>query len=76
VLEWLARWPELPAEEAELPRVMDAIAFTDRADGPALDALRQLRDRGAATRAWLVGPGQDIEGVPFTRAGLAWPLPE
>jgi uncharacterized protein (DUF58 family) len=74
VLEWLARWPELPEEAAEAPRVMDAIAFTDRVDGPAVEALRELQERGAATRAWLIGEGE-LE-VPFTRAGLAWPLPE
>ena len=75
VLEWLARWPQLPAEESEVPRAMDAIAFTDRPDGPAVQALRQLQDRGAA-RAWLVGSEPDLDGGPFTRAGLGWPLPE
>jgi uncharacterized protein (DUF58 family) len=74
VLEWLARWPELPEEAAEAPRVMDAIAFTDRIDGPAVEALRELQERGASTRAWLIGEGE-LE-VPFTRAGLTWPLPE
>jgi uncharacterized protein (DUF58 family) len=74
VLEWLARWPELPEEAAESPRVMDAIAFTDRIDGPAVEALRELQERGASTRAWLIGEGE-LE-VPFTRAGLTWPLPE
>jgi uncharacterized protein (DUF58 family) len=74
VLEWLARWPELPEEAVDAPRVMDAIAFTDRPGGPAVDALRELQERGAATRAWLVGEGE-LE-VPYTRAGLTWPLPE
>jgi uncharacterized protein (DUF58 family) len=76
VLEWLARWPELPRDAVELPRAMDAIAFSDRPDGPAFEALKQLRDRGAAARAWLVGPEQPIEDVPVTFAGLEWPLPE
>jgi len=76
VLEWLARWPELPAEEVELPRAMDAIAFSDRPDGPALEALKQLRDHGAAARAWLVETEEPVEGIPVTRAGLGWPLPE
>jgi len=76
VLEWLARWPELPAEDSEVPRAMDAIAFTTQPDGPAVRALRQLQDRGAAARAWLVGSDQEIESVAFTRAGLEWPLPE
>jgi len=74
VLEWLARWPELPEADSEPPRVMDAIAFTDRIDGPAVEALRELQERGASTRAWLIGEGE-LE-VPFTRAGLTWPLPE
>ena len=76
MLEWLARWPELPAEEVELPRAMDAIAFSDRPDGPALEALKQLRDHGAAARAWLVETEEPVEGIPVTRAGLGWPLPE
>jgi uncharacterized protein (DUF58 family) len=74
VLEWLARWPDLPEEVSTPPRVMDAIAFTDRSHGPAVDALKELQERGAATRAWLVGEGE-LE-VPFARSGLAWPLPE
>jgi uncharacterized protein (DUF58 family) len=74
VLEWLARWPNLPADAAEPPRVMDAIAFTDRPGGPAVEALRDLREQGAATRAWLVGEGELEE--PFLRAELTWPLPE
>jgi uncharacterized protein (DUF58 family) len=74
VLEWLAHWPALPEEASEPPRVMDAIAFTDRTDGAAVQALRELQEQGAATRAWLVGEGE--LDVPFTRAGLAWPLPE
>jgi uncharacterized protein (DUF58 family) len=74
VLEWLARWPELPAEAKDPPRVMDAIAFTDQPDGPAVEALKVLRDQGAAARAWLIGEGE-LE-VPFTRAGLTWPLGE
>jgi uncharacterized protein (DUF58 family) len=74
VLEWLARWPDLPEEVSAPPRVMDAIAFTDRPDGPAVDALKELQERGAATRAWLVGEGE-LE-VPFARAGVTWPLPE
>jgi hypothetical protein len=52
---------------------MDAIAFTDRPAGPAVEALKDLRERGAATRAWLIGEGE--LDVPFTRAGLEWPLP-
>lgn len=73
VLEWLAHWPYLPEAEGEPPRVLDAIAFTDRTEGPALDALVDLRDHGAAVRAWMVAEGE-LE-VPHTRAGLDWPLP-
>jgi hypothetical protein len=54
---------------------MDAIAITDRPGGPASEALKELREQGAATRAWLVGEGQEGElEEPFLRAGLAWPL--
>jgi uncharacterized protein (DUF58 family) len=74
VLEWLAHWPDLPPAPSEPPRVMDAIAFTDQPSGPAVEALEELQARGAATRAWLIGEG-DLE-VPFTRAGLEWPLPD
>jgi uncharacterized protein (DUF58 family) len=76
VLEWLARWPELPEEASEPPRVMDAIAFTDRSDGPAIEALKDLQEQGGAVRAWLVGDEEGELELPFTRAGLAWPLPE
>jgi uncharacterized protein (DUF58 family) len=72
VLEWLANWPDLPSAPSEAPRVMDAIAFTDQPSGPAVEALKELEARGAATRAWLIGEG-DLE-MPFTRAGLTWPL--
>jgi uncharacterized protein (DUF58 family) len=74
VLEWLGRWPGLPEEDSEPPRVMDAVAFTDHVAGPSLEALRRLREHGATTRAWLVGEG-DLD-LPFSRAGLEWPLPE
>ena len=75
VLDWLARWPDLPPEAADPPRVMDAIAFTDRPGGPATEALKELREQGAATRAWLVGGGEEDElEEPYLRAGLAWPL--
>lgn len=74
VLEWLARWPDLPEDASEPPRVMDAIAFTDRMGGLAVDLLKELHEQGAATRAWLVGEG-DLD-VPFSRTGLEWPLPE
>jgi uncharacterized protein (DUF58 family) len=73
-LEWLARWPELPAEANAPPRVMDAIAFTDQPEGPAIETLKALQEHGAATRAWLIGDGE--LDVPFTRAGLTWPLTE
>ncbi len=74
VLEWLGRWPRLTGEDSEPPRVLDAVAFTDHVGGPCLEALRELREHGAATRAWLVGEGE--LDLPFSRAGLEWPLPE
>ena len=75
VLDWLAHWPDLPAEEeTEPPRVLDAIAFTDQPGGPAASALRDLQDHGASARAWLIGEGE-LE-LPFARSGLEWPLPE
>jgi uncharacterized protein (DUF58 family) len=74
VLDWLANWPDLPEDSAEPPRVLDAVAVTDQAAGPAVAALHGLHDHGANVRAWLVGPGE-LE-LPFERAGLEWPLPE
>jgi len=75
VLEWLARWPDLPGEEeVEPPRVLDAVAFTDQPGGAAAAALRVLHDHGATARAWLIGGGE-LE-LPFERAGLEWPLDE
>ncbi|GAC1653338.1 MAG: hypothetical protein NVS9B1_02330 [Candidatus Dormibacteraceae bacterium] len=73
VLEWLARWPGDDAADPEVPRVMDVIAFTDRAGGEAEAAATDLQARGASARAWLVGEGE--LDLPFTRAELDWPLP-
>jgi uncharacterized protein (DUF58 family) len=75
VLDWLAHWPDLLGEEeADPPRVLDAVAFTDQPGGPAVEAMRDLHDHGAGARAWLVGEGE-LE-LPFQRAGLEWPLPK
>src|SRR3989440_202750 len=48
VLEWLARWPELPAEQVELPRAMEALPLRACPAGPALEGVKELRDRRAA----------------------------
>jgi uncharacterized protein (DUF58 family) len=72
LLEWLARWPDLPAGDAGPPRAGETVAVTT--NGAALEALELGRMRGHA-RAWLVGDVRGVEAeVPYERAGLEWPL--
>lgn len=77
LLEWLARYPDLPAAAVAPPPAGDAVAITAGAGAVLFDALTGLRRRGAAARAWVVGEGGTDEppGIPTRRVGLQWPLP-
>jgi uncharacterized protein (DUF58 family) len=76
LLEWLARYPDLPAADLAPPAAGDAVAITAGGGGELFDALTGLRRRGAAARAWVVGDAVQDEqpGIPTRRVGLEWPL--
>ena len=77
LLEWLARYPDLPAADAAPPPGGEAVLVTATGGVPVLDALAELRRRGADARAWVVGEAAFEEpGVPARRVGLEWPLSE
>ncbi|MEP7105624.1 MAG: DUF58 domain-containing protein [Chloroflexota bacterium] len=76
LLEWLARYPELPAADTAPPPAGEVLAITAAGGAEVEDALAELRRRGAEARAWLVG-GAELEaelGAPARRVGLEWPL--
>jgi uncharacterized protein (DUF58 family) len=63
LLEWLARYPELPAAESAPPPAGEAVAITSGAEPAVFEALAELRRRGAEERTWRLD-----------EVGLAWPL--
>ena len=63
LLEWLARYPELPAGESAPPPAGEAVAVTGGADRGVFEALAELRRRGAQERIWRLD-----------EVGLEWPL--
>jgi uncharacterized protein (DUF58 family) len=88
LLEWLARYPGLPATRGgpaaaggrggdpdQTPRVGDAIAVMATANPEIDDALATIRHRGGAVRAWVVGDADVGLDMNVQRAGLEWPLP-
>jgi uncharacterized protein (DUF58 family) len=77
LLEWLARYPGLPATRGgpaaesgrggdadRAPRVGDAIAVIATANGEIDDSLETIRQRGGAVRAWVVGDAE-LAKAPF-----------
>jgi hypothetical protein len=76
LLEWLARYPDLPAADIAPPPAGDAVAITAGGGAELFDALTGLRRRGAAARMWVVGDAVHDEqpGIPTRRVGLEWPL--
>ncbi|MGH7764806.1 MAG: DUF58 domain-containing protein [Candidatus Dormibacteraceae bacterium] len=75
ILEWLARYPELPSDPSgHPPASADAVAVTAASDPDLLDALETVRGRGGRIRAWVVGGADlDVDG-PVRRVGTQWPL--
>jgi uncharacterized protein (DUF58 family) len=76
LLEWLARYPDLPESDEEPPSVADAVSV---AGSPEVlgDELYGVRRRGGEVRSWLVGVEGGEEGgeeVPTRCVGLAWPV--
>jgi uncharacterized protein (DUF58 family) len=88
MLEWLARYPALPAPRGGAaaaiarggdvdfapPAVGDAIFVTAAQNGQIDDVLDGIRRRGGSVRGWVVGDAQVDSDVPMQRAGLDWPL--
>jgi uncharacterized protein (DUF58 family) len=84
-LEWLARYPAHAGrgEDADPPRVSEAVAVTGSAHPDVVEAVEMVRRRGGMVRAWVVGDqgaGRAqgafepfIDG-PVQHAGTSWPL--
>jgi uncharacterized protein (DUF58 family) len=76
LLEWLARYPNrADGLAAHAPRVGDAIAVIATANAEIDDSLENIKQRGGAVRAWVVGDAEVESSVSTQRAGLEWPLP-
>jgi len=76
VLEWLARYPQEAAagEDADPPRVSEAVAVTAGGQTDVVQALETVRRRGGLVRAWVVGDRDlDVDG-PVQHVGTEWPL--
>jgi hypothetical protein len=71
LLEWLARYPDLPGDGFAIPswqRGDDCVAVT--ADPAVLEATYGARRR----RLWIVGDAVIDTDVQYTRVGTRWPL--
>lgn len=75
ILEWLARYPDLPAGEPDPPPPAgEAVGVIASPGADVLNALETVRDRGGEIRAWVVGDADlDLDG-PVTHVGTGWPL--
>lgn len=76
LLEWLARYPDLPRSGQGAPGVADAVAVCGR-PGALDEELAGVRRRGGEARAWLVGAAEEEAeraDFPTRAAGLRWPL--
>lgn len=74
LLEWLARYPDLPASGGPPPVTGELVAIATRPDSPALAELEPAVRRGLDARAWVIGEFDVASQRPVTRVGLAWPL--
>ncbi|MHB8612109.1 MAG: DUF58 domain-containing protein [Candidatus Dormibacteraceae bacterium] len=75
-LEWLARYPApaIQGEDADAPRVSEAVAVTGGAHPGVVEALEIVRRRGGKVRAWVVGDSDfDVDG-PVQHVSAGWPL--
>ena len=73
VLDWLARYPDLPADTLGIvPRLNEVVGFCSRGGADVEMGLSRLQGRGVEVRGWVVGEAR-LE-VPYRRAGLSWPL--
>jgi uncharacterized protein (DUF58 family) len=75
LLEWLARYPELPEDDGVSPLMSDAVGISGSAGSQVLELLQDARRRGGTARAWLVGPDVVVPpGLPARQVGTEWPL--
>jgi uncharacterized protein (DUF58 family) len=75
-LEWLARYPtHAPTgDDADPPRVSEAVAVTRGVQMEIVEALEMVRRRGGSVRAWVVGDADfDLDGA-VQHVGTDWPL--
>ena len=73
VLEWLARYPNLPSggSAATSPlRGEEVVVVISGENADLLEAAEMSRHR----RGWIVGDAEVVSDVPFERVGTAWPL--
>jgi uncharacterized protein (DUF58 family) len=83
LLEWLARFPAsnppLQGDAqggggSEPPSVTDAVGVLAGSRSAIVDALDDVRRRGGAVRAWVVGDEEVEVGGPLQRVGTDWPI--
>ena len=84
-LEWLAHYPapSTHGEDADPPRVSEAVAVTAGGHQEVVEALEMVRRRGGMVRAWVVGDAGRAQGAPekfihldgpVQHVGTSWPL--
>ena len=74
LLEWLARYPDLPAADAQPGGAGQYVAIACSASSPVLDGLGDVRRKGGDLRGWLVGGFEVTPDFQVRRIGLEWPL--
>jgi hypothetical protein len=76
LLEWLARYPRLPAGDADLPRSAQLVVVACSIESPVLQALDERRHSAGQARVWLVGQSaaRHSLAVPTVTVGTNWPL--
>jgi uncharacterized protein (DUF58 family) len=76
LLDWLARYPRLPAGDGAPPATTTVVAVACSLASPVLGHLDDRRRGAHETRAWLVaGRPEDVGADPAIRVvGTEWPL--
>lgn len=73
VLEWLARYPDVPSggfAATSPPRGEELVVVTASANNELFEAAESSRNR----RGWVVGDAEVATDVPLERVGTRWPL--
>ena len=74
LLEWLARYPLVGANEEAPTQVSDAVGICAGNASAIIEALETVRHRGGRIRAWVVGEAHLDLDAPVRRVGTDWPL--